>query len=94
MPFAGRRIERLQLRAALEDAADGRGCAVVLLGNPGIGRSRLADELGEEAGALGFETIAVAFAAFGGALLRERLACALAGRPRRRPRASPPCRQS
>lgn len=49
--FVGRATELEQLVARLDDALDGRGGAVLLLGEPGIGKSRLAAELTRLAGA-------------------------------------------
>ena len=44
-PFVGRRAELDLLRAALARAADGRGSMVEVVGEPGIGKSRLVTEL-------------------------------------------------
>jgi DNA-binding SARP family transcriptional activator/tetratricopeptide (TPR) repeat protein len=43
--FVGRRRELAELAGALDDALAGRGRLVLLVGEPGIGKSRLADEL-------------------------------------------------
>jgi DNA-binding SARP family transcriptional activator len=43
--FVGRQAELSTLAAALDNALDGRGGLVLLTGEPGIGKSRLADEL-------------------------------------------------
>ncbi|HWM14726.1 MAG TPA: BTAD domain-containing putative transcriptional regulator [Gaiellaceae bacterium] len=43
--FVGREAELAELRAGLESALAGRGRLVLLVGEPGIGKSRLADEL-------------------------------------------------
>lgn len=48
-PFVGRDREMAELRAALEEAAAGRGSLFLVGGEPGIGKSRLADELSAEA---------------------------------------------
>ncbi len=42
--FAGRNDELRRLAAAIEQAADGRGLVVDVVGEPGIGKSRLVDE--------------------------------------------------
>jgi len=44
--FVGRDQEMLDLRAALDDALAGQGCLVTLVGEPGIGKTRAAQELG------------------------------------------------
>ena len=44
-PFVGRERELADLVAGLEDAIAGRGRLFLLVGEPGIGKSRLADEL-------------------------------------------------
>ena len=46
----GRAAELSWLSAALDGLADGRGGCVFLIGEPGIGKSRLADEVTAEAG--------------------------------------------
>jgi DNA-binding SARP family transcriptional activator len=43
--FVGRESELAELNAALDDAVTGRGRLALLVGEPGIGKSRLADEL-------------------------------------------------
>src|SRR5439155_18300687 len=43
--FVGRKAELVELVAGLEEALDGRGSLILLAGEPGIGKSRLADEL-------------------------------------------------
>jgi DNA-binding SARP family transcriptional activator len=45
IPFVGRERELSELIASLDDACAGRGRLVLLVGEPGIGKSRLADEL-------------------------------------------------
>ncbi len=47
--FVGREREIAELEAALERALDGHGSICMLGGEPGIGKSRLADELAERA---------------------------------------------
>jgi DNA-binding SARP family transcriptional activator/tetratricopeptide (TPR) repeat protein len=51
--FVGRRRELAELVAGLDDAFAGRGRLVLLAGEPGIGKSRLAEELAEQARARG-----------------------------------------
>lgn len=55
--FVGRRRELLELDSGLADALAGRGALFLLMGEPGIGKTRLADEFcvhAEAAGALTF----------------------------------------
>lgn len=47
--FVGRKREREELRSALNDALAGRGRLVMLAGEPGIGKTRLTEELTREA---------------------------------------------
>lgn len=44
-PFVGRRQALERLHGALDDARSGRGRVVMLVGEPGIGKTRLAEEL-------------------------------------------------
>ena len=44
--FVGRRREMAELKAPLDDAMSGRGRLVMLAGEPGIGKTRTAQELG------------------------------------------------
>ncbi len=55
-PFVGREPERAQLRAALADAQRGQGRLVLVGGEPGIGKSRLVEELAADAAAAGVTT--------------------------------------
>ena len=55
--FVGRRRELEQLDGALHDALGGRGRLVLLAGEPGIGKSRLAEELLERARASGAQVL-------------------------------------
>jgi predicted ATPase len=52
--FVGRERELAELGAGLEDARGGRGRFFLLTGDPGIGKSRLADEIAAEAGKSGW----------------------------------------
>jgi DNA-binding SARP family transcriptional activator len=55
--FVGREAELGQLRAALTDARTGQTRLVLIAGEPGIGKSRLANELTDEARAEGVEVL-------------------------------------
>src|SRR5829696_4752757 len=52
-PFVGRSRELALLRERLAAAVQGHGGVTLLLGEPGIGKTRLAEELGAAAGAQG-----------------------------------------
>jgi len=54
-PMRGRRTELAVIRGALDKAASGRAAAVALIGEPGIGKSRLATETATLAAASGFD---------------------------------------
>ena len=45
IPFVGRVQEMAELKVALDDALVGRGGLVMLVGEPGIGKTRLTEEL-------------------------------------------------
>jgi tetratricopeptide (TPR) repeat protein len=55
--FVGRETELTALRAALERMFSGRGSLVLLAGEPGIGKSELADRLATEAVARGAQVL-------------------------------------
>ena len=50
--FVGRQREMAELKAALEDTISGHGRLVMLAGEPGIGKTRTAQELASHAEAL------------------------------------------
>jgi class 3 adenylate cyclase/tetratricopeptide (TPR) repeat protein len=52
--FIGRDEERAQLRRLMENAAGGSGALVLIGGEPGVGKTRLAAEISEEAALRGF----------------------------------------
>jgi hypothetical protein len=55
--FVGRQKEMGDLKASLEDALSGRGRLVTLVGEPGIGKSRTAQELTTYAGLRGAQVL-------------------------------------
>ena len=55
--FIGRQPEMASLTAALDDVLSGRGRLVMLVGEPGIGKTRLAQELASRANAKGARVI-------------------------------------
>ncbi|MCH8061051.1 MAG: protein kinase [Chloroflexi bacterium] len=55
--FVGRQAEMGQLKAALEDALGGKGRMVTLVGEPGIGKTRTAQELATYAGLRGCQVL-------------------------------------
>jgi eukaryotic-like serine/threonine-protein kinase len=55
--FVGRREEMDQLKEALEGALSGRGSLSMLVGEPGIGKTRLAEEFGVYAGLRGAQVL-------------------------------------
>ena len=55
--FVGRQQEMGELKACLEDALSGRGRMVTLVGEPGIGKSRTAQELSTYAGLRGAQVL-------------------------------------
>ena len=56
-PFVGRVRELRELRGALADAASGRGSLTLIRGEPGIGKSRLMEEVATEASADGWKIL-------------------------------------
>jgi predicted ATPase len=52
-PYVGREAELAALAADLDAAVAGRGGVVLLAGEPGIGKTRLAEELAARAAARG-----------------------------------------
>jgi tetratricopeptide (TPR) repeat protein len=57
-PFVGRSSELEELRAGLDDTAAGRGSLFLLSGEPGIGKTRLMQELAREAAERGWRVAA------------------------------------
>ena len=55
--FVGRRGELGELKAALEDTISGHGRLVMLAGEPGIGKTRTAQELASHAETLGAQVL-------------------------------------
>lgn len=55
--FVGRKREVEELRAGLNDAMAGRGGLFMLSGEPGIGKTRLAEEISNYASALGMRVL-------------------------------------
>ncbi|MCH8816638.1 MAG: protein kinase [Chloroflexi bacterium] len=55
--FVGRQAEMDQLKAALEDVLGGRGRLVMLVGEPGIGKTRISEELATYAGLRGAQVL-------------------------------------
>ena len=56
-PYVGRETERAELRRLLEQAMAGRGSLVLIGGEPGVGKTRLTEELIREARACGCLTL-------------------------------------
>ncbi|UCH86209.1 MAG: AAA family ATPase [Dehalococcoidia bacterium] len=56
-PFVGREAEQAELRRCLDQAARGKGALVMIGGEPGVGKTRLAEELAVEARQRGLLTL-------------------------------------
>jgi len=55
--FVGRESERGAIRAIIDRALNGHGSLVMLRGEPGVGKTRLAIEMAEYAGGIGFRSL-------------------------------------
>ena len=55
--FVGRKAELVALRSALDRSLAGRGAVVLVAGEPGIGKSELADRLAADAAARGAQVL-------------------------------------
>ena len=55
--FVGRESERGAIRAIIDRALNGHGSLVMLRGEPGVGKTRLAIEMAEYAGGVGFRSL-------------------------------------
>lgn len=55
--FVGRHRELAQLNSAMDDAMSGQGRLVMLAGEPGIGKTRTAQELAGHAESLGDQVL-------------------------------------
>ncbi len=66
-PFVGRDYEHGVLSEALSSAAAGRGATIVISGEAGIGKSRLADAMVAEAQARGLRAVTIKCSSHGGA---------------------------
>src|SRR6185503_20127989 len=55
-PFVGRESERAELRRIMGQVKAGTGALVMIGGEPGVGKSRLAEELAIRCGREGFQT--------------------------------------
>ncbi|UCD58268.1 MAG: DUF2791 family P-loop domain-containing protein, partial [Candidatus Hydrogenedentota bacterium] len=56
-PFVGREKERAELRGFLDQTQNGQGALVMITGEPGVGKTRLCEELAAEARGRGFLTL-------------------------------------
>jgi predicted ATPase len=55
--FVGRERELLELRTGLDDVGAGHGRLFLLSGEPGIGKTRLAEEISNDASARGMRVV-------------------------------------
>jgi tetratricopeptide (TPR) repeat protein len=55
--FVGREAERSAIRVAIDRALSGHGSLIMVAGGPGVGKSRLAMEMGEYASRVGFRCL-------------------------------------
>src|SRR5262249_9215195 len=55
--FVGRASERATIRGAIARALQGQGSLVMLAGEPGVGKTRLAMEMADDAGRQGFDVL-------------------------------------
>jgi predicted ATPase len=56
-PFLERDAERASLRVLVDDAVEGHGKLALIAGEPGVGKSRLTAEIGDEAQAHGMRVL-------------------------------------
>ena len=56
-PYVGRESERSELARLVDGAGRGQGSLVLVGGEPGVGKTRLTEELGSEAAARGFRVL-------------------------------------
>ena len=56
-PYVGREAERAELAGLVDSAGRGQGTLVLIGGEPGVGKTRLTEELGSEAAAKGFRVL-------------------------------------
>ena len=56
-PYVGREAERAELAGLVDRASRGQGSLVLIGGEPGVGKTRLTEELGSEATAKGFRVL-------------------------------------
>jgi DNA-binding SARP family transcriptional activator len=56
-PYVGRETERAELTLLLDRARVSQGAVALLAGEPGVGKTRLAEELGAHAAGMGFQVL-------------------------------------